>query len=344
MEGLLNFGIEFILFLQGLGSWLDAPMLFFSFLGNEEFFLLIMPVFYWCISPVIGLRLGLLLLFSSSLNGILKLAFHGPRPFWLNPQVRVMVTETSFGVPSGHAQNAAAVWGGMASSYRRVWIWIIMLLVVALIGLSRLYAGVHFPQDVIGGWLLGGLVLLVYMAVEKPVKAWWERNPIGLRISAAFSVSLVLIGLAVLAKVSQGAWTIPSLWLENAATASPDGELGNPMALAGIVGQSGALFGLILGATLLPLFGGFDASGEYWKRAARYIVGVIGVLLIWRGLGVLFPGGENLAGFILRYLRYALVGAWVTGFAPLLYIRFGLATVSPGVQEAEPGVRPTLST
>jgi membrane-associated phospholipid phosphatase len=344
MDRLFDFGIEIILFLQGLGAWLDAPMQFFSFLGNEEFFLLVMPAFYWCVSSAIGLRLGLLLLFSSNLNSIFKLVFHSPRPFWYSTHLRVLVSESSFGIPSGHAQNAAAVWGGLATSYKRTWVWITMLLVIFLIGISRLYVGVHFPRDVIVGWLLGALILVAYLALEKPVKTWWDRNNFPVRISTAFLVSLVLIVLGVLAKASLGTWTIPTLWFENAALASPAGELGDPLALAGIIGYSGALFGLILGASLLPLFGGFDAGGEYWKRGVRYIIGVIGVLLIWRGLALLFPGGENLLAFVLRYIRYALIGAWISGIAPLLFIRFGLASGLPELQGAGKEVRPSLST
>jgi membrane-associated phospholipid phosphatase len=339
MDGLLDPGIEFILFLQGLGAWLDTPMQFFSFLGNEEFFLLVMPAFYWCISPSIGLRLGLLLLFSNSINSIFKLILHTPRPFWHDPQVRVLVTETSFGTPSGHAQNAAAVWGGLATSYRRGWLWIAMLLVIVFIGLSRVYVGVHFPQDVIGGWLLGALILLAFIILDKPVMKLWEKSALSLRIAAALFISLVLIAIAAIAKASLGSWTIPSLWLVNAAIASPAGELGDPLALAGIIGYSGALFGLILGAALLPLLGGFDVGGDYQKRALRYIIGVLGVLLIWRGLGVLFPSGENLVAFVLRYLRYALVGFWISGLAPLLYIRFGLASGSKDLQQVAPEVK-----
>lgn len=343
MEALQNFGIEFILLLQRLGSWLDSPMLFFSFLGNEEFFLLVMPAFYWCVSTVIGLRLGLLLLFSSTLNSIIKLVLHTPRPFWVDPRVRVIVTETTFGTPSGHSQNAAAVWGGLAHSYKRGWLWATALVVIFFTGISRLYVGVHFPHDAIVGWLTGGLILLIYLFFENPVKEWWKPRSLVVKLSAGFSVSLVLIALGIFARVSLGDWTIPSLWLQNAAISAPEGELGNPLALAGIVGNSGALFGLILGVTLLPRFGGFDAGGAYWKRAVRFIIGVIGVLLIWRGLGILLPSGENLVAFIFRYFRYVLIGAWISGFAPMLFVRIGLASGSIEVDETGREVSTSLA-
>jgi membrane-associated phospholipid phosphatase len=325
MEGINNFGVDLILFLQGIGSWLDIPMLFFSYLGNEEFFLLIMPAFYWCVSSAVGIRLGLLLLFSATLNSIFKLILHGPRPYWFSQQVQAKLTETSFGAPSGHSQNSAAVWGGLAASYKRSWLWVVAVVVIICSGISRLYVGVHFPQDVLSGWFFGLLILLAILYLEERVKAWWQGCDFNAKLLVAFLSSLVLIGLGVLARASLGDWTIPALWLENAAAAAPDAEPIDPLSLAGIVANSGALFGLITGVALLPNFGGFDAGGAYWKRAIRFIIGVIGVLLIWRGLGLLLPGGENLLGFTFRYLRYALVGIWISGIAPLLFTRTGLA-------------------
>ena len=328
MEGINNFGVDLILFLQGIGSWLNFPMLFFSYLGNEEFFLLIMPALYWCVSPTVGLRLGLLLLFSATLNSVFKLILHGPRPYWYSQQVQAMLTESSFGAPSGHSQNAAAVWGGLASSYKRPWLWVIAVVVIFFTGISRLYVGVHFPQDVLTGWLFGLLILLAYIFLEERIKVWWQRRSVMMKLLAAFLISLSLISLGVLTRASLSDWTIPQVWLENAAAADPDADPINPLSLSGIISNSGALFGLIAGVTLLPYFGGFNAGGAYWKRAARFVIGVIGVLLIWRGLGLLLPGGENFLGFIFRYLRYAMIGAWISGFAPLLFTRTGLAAGS----------------
>jgi membrane-associated phospholipid phosphatase len=328
MESINDFGVDLIVFLQNIGSWLDFPMLFFSYLGNEEFFLLIMPAIYWCVSSTVGLRLGLLLLFSATLNSVFKLILHGPRPYWYSQQVRAALTETSFGAPSGHSQNAAAVWAGLASAYKQSWLWVIAVIVIIFTGVSRLYVGVHFPQDVISGWFLGFLILLAYLILEKRVKDWWQGQRFLVKLLTAFTISLSLIGLGALARASLGDWTIPQVWLENAAAADPDADPINPLSLSGIVSNSGALFGLIAGVTLLPYYGGFNAGGAYWKRAARFVIGVIGVLLIWRGLGLILPGGENMLGFIFRYLRYALIGAWISGLAPLLFTRTGLAAGS----------------
>jgi hypothetical protein len=75
MEAILNLGVQIVLLLQSLGGWLIGPMKFFSFLGNEEFFLLVAPALFWCIDASLGLRIGLALMVSNGVNTSLKLAF-----------------------------------------------------------------------------------------------------------------------------------------------------------------------------------------------------------------------------------------------------------------------------
>ena len=57
----------------------------------------------------------------------------------------------------------------------------------------------------------------------------------------------------------------------------------------------------------------------------RYLIGVVGVFAIYMLLGSLFPRGETLIPFLLRYLRYTLIGLWVAFIAPWLFIRLKLA-------------------
>lgn len=330
MDNLYEIGITLILFLQGLGEWLRPPMQFFSFLGNEEFFLLIMPVFYWCVSPVIGLRMGLLLLISGSINSAFKLVMTGPRPYWYNPQVAAFTTETSFGSPSGHAMNAASVWGGLAASIRAACVKVAAVLLIFLIGFSRLYMGVHFPHDVVLGWFLGGLFLLAFLSLEKPAAAWLKTHSIMNQIGVVFLASLALVLLGVLARLSLQSFAIPEMWITNAVLAAPQAEEIRPLALSGFMTNAGALFGIGTGIIVLPLLGGFDVSGPLWKRALRFAIGVVGVLIIWQGLGMLLPGGETLDGYIFRYLRYALIGFWIGALAPAAFTRLGLADRTVG--------------
>jgi hypothetical protein len=72
---------------------------------------------------------------------------------------------------------------------------------------------------------------------------------------------------------------------------------------------------------LLFSWNGFDASGIWWKRLLRYVVGVLGVALIYFGLKLVLPEGVQ----VLRYLRYALVGFWAAYLAPRTFVALRLA-------------------
>ena len=61
------------------------------------------------------------------------------------------------------------------------------------------------------------------------------------------------------------------------------------------------------------------------QPALRYVVGLIGVLILWRGLALFLPDNADLISYVLRYVRYTLVGFWVSGGAPWLFFRFKLA-------------------
>ena len=53
--------------------------------------------------------------------------------------------------------------------------------------------------------------------------------------------------------------------------------------------SAGSFFGLAAGAAWIAARGGFQTSGPLEKRALRYVIGLIGILILWFGLGQLFP-------------------------------------------------------
>ncbi len=318
-------GVNIILYLQSLGDWLSTPMQFFTFLGNEEFFLLLMPVLYWSISAVLGLRVGILLMLSNGIVFVLKIAFHSPRPFWYRAEIHALTEETSFGVPSGHAMNGVSVWGLVAVHLRRIWSWVVFIVLIILIGLSRVVLGVHFPVDVVAGWLFGILLLWIFLFLEVPVLAWLGRQTLAIQILVAFAVSLAFIVAGALTRNSSAGFELPVGWLENAAAELQMEEPIDAFSLSGIITSGGVLFGLAGGAIWLYDRYGFDASGTLRDRLLRYPIGLIGVLVLWYGLGLVFPQGEYLLAYLLRYIRYFLVGVWIAALAPLVFMRLGLA-------------------
>ena len=324
MQTLIQFGISFIVTLQGMGDWLISPMRFFSFLGNEEFFLLILPLIYWSVDSALGLRVGLILVTSNLFNNIAKLVFAGPRPYWASSHVRALwTTETSFGIPSGHAQNAVSVWGTIAVYGRRTWMWVVAIALMFLIGFSRIFLAAHFPHDVVFGWLLGAVLLWAFTRFWEPVAAWVSLKTLSQQILIAFIVSIFFVVIGFGSATLRSAYQVPEAWVNNALLVKA--ELPAPIDPNSTFTSAGIFFGLAAGAAWIMSIGGYQAAGPKGKRAIRYVIGLIGVLILYMGLGAIFPRGDGFIFYLLRFIRYTLIGGWVAGGAPWVFIRFGFA-------------------
>jgi membrane-associated phospholipid phosphatase len=133
--------------LQSVGSWLTAPMRAITFLGDEKFYLVAIPLVYWCIHKGLGADLAALLVISGFVNGCLKSLVKRSRPFWEASELRLS-RASSFSTPSGHAQSSAALYGYLAwflaRGRRSALAAVVLALLAALVALSRV-PGVHFP-------------------------------------------------------------------------------------------------------------------------------------------------------------------------------------------------------
>lgn len=329
MDPLLPVEIDVILALQSLAAWLLIPMEFLSFLGTEDAFMVIMPFFYWCLDAGWGLRVGLMLLLTNGVNGYFKLAFHTARPYWFDSRVTAFSAETSFGMPSGHAQNAISIWGLLGYGIHQKWgvrfaLGLGVLLAV-LIGFSRLYLGMHFVRDVVVGWVIGGLLLILFVRWMDRVRDWYLARTYGQQLAIAAGSSLVMIAVMLVIYAFTYTWPIPAEWQANAALATPDHPI-DPFSLKGIFTAAGTWLGVTVGATwFYHRYGMFDASGTVAQKFGRYVIGVTGVLALYLGLGAVFPNNNDVLSFVLRYIRYTLIGLWVIGIAPLVFMKIGLA-------------------
>lgn len=325
---LLDWGVQLVLRFQAVGDWLIEPMNFLTFTGDIEFYLLFLPVLYWTVNRRLALRVTILLLLSIVIGSLGKIFFHAPRPYWYDPQVQLLTApEFSFGIPSSHAQNAVVLWGFFAYYGRRTWGWIGALLLAGLTGISRIYLGVHFPTDVLAGWLLGVFVLWGGIWGGDTLAARLKAHAPARQFSFFWLVSVGLTAAALgLSSLVQGTWSLPLAWVETALATA--GVAPAPFSLENVVTAAGALFGLTAGALLCTLGGGFDMDAAWKARLLRCLVGLVGVLVLWRGLDLLFVAlapDESALGYLLRYVRYTAIGLWVAALAPWLFIRLKLA-------------------
>lgn len=241
-----------------------------------------------------------------------------PRPYWVDTRVKAFSSETSFGMPSGHSQDAASIWGTIAVSQKKRWVTWIALLLIFLIGVSRIYLGVHFLHDVLAGWLIGGLILWGYLSIEKKLAAWLYVKKLSVQILLAFTLSVVLIGLGLLARALVNDWQIPQEWINNALAASD--VVPDPFNFEGVITLAAVAFGFLAGlAWWVKKYGFPKIETKGVLLIVRYLVGIAGLAILYIGLKLILPEEPEILGLILRFVRYSLVGCWVTAGAPMVF-------------------------
>jgi len=316
METVWSIEILVTYFIQGIGAWLLPIMQFFSFTATEKFFMLAMPILYWCVDSAIGMRVGIVIIMSSSMVDIFKMACRFPRPYWLFPKVQAFAQETSFGLPSGHSQKAIALWGTMAVSFKKTWLWILSIFLIIMVALSRLYLGVHFLSDVLTGLLVSILFLVIYMKLETPVVRWAKKQSLWTIAIVSLIVTLIPILVVAVIRNANAGWQIPTGWLVSNI---------DPFNMEGILTLNGTLFGMLIGYAWLCRAGGFTTTGTPLQMILRYLLGVAGILAIRYGLKFIFPETADLFSYTLRFIRYGMIGIWLTALAPFLFIKLKLS-------------------
>jgi len=312
-----------VVVLQAHFGWLATLMNAVSFSGTAVFFFAVLPAIWWCVSPGFGLRLGLLIPLSGCINAVLKLLFHTPRPYWVSTEVQAFSTHPTFSLPSGHAQNAVCFFGIAAVWMHKNRFWAIAVALALLTGFSRIVLGVHFPVDVLAGWLVGIVVLVLFAAADRRFSPGIAALSPAVQTAAVTAVSLlpVVAGLALVVNGGE----VPSSWVETAAAVSglPATEAINPYEPSTLLSSAGTLLGIGLGAVWMQ--GRYSAEGSTRARLSRYALGMAIAIVIYAGAGIVPDGGTVAAIWGIEYLRAAALGFWVSGGAPALFKRLGIA-------------------
>ena len=165
-------------FREGVGGALTSFLSKMTWFGEMEVVLIIMGLVYWCVSKETGTYLLMGWSGNRILNGVIKVSACAYRP-WIRdariiPDAAAMSTATGYSFPSGHSTNGASLFGGLAIRRGikpgfRVVLWIM----VGLIAFSRIFLGVHTPQDI----LVGASVGILAMFLTGKLLEWIEKHP-----------------------------------------------------------------------------------------------------------------------------------------------------------------------
>jgi membrane-associated phospholipid phosphatase len=302
---ILQGGLDFIIAIQQIhGPLLDSFFRAITSFGDATIYVVALPFFFWCVDTSLGAHAGMLFLTTSYAANGLKDLFRQPRPFQLDPAVK-LDNATGYGLPSFHTMEATIMWGMFAMWFKKKWLWAVAISMVVLIGFSRIYLGVHFPTDVLAGFILGVIALWLYSS-GGPVFEKWLKG-----LDFRWQVVLAVVAPAILA-------------------------ISHPT--TDVILIMSVLSGFCLGLAMLNRYVSFSAGGPVWQRAARFLAGdaVVAVLYILPRLfaDTGLAARLNLAVFTnpLHYLNYGAIGLWITFGGPWMFRKLNMA---PGLEEAE---------
>ena len=153
----------------------------FSACGEELACIAVLGLFYWGLNKEIGKYLGLNLAMGNVWNPMLKNVVLRLRPYFTHSTIKVLkpvdakadimdIAAQGYSFPSGHSSNSTITYGGLAVKSRTKWVKVLLWIVPLFIGVSRFVVGVHYPTDVLGGWVLGLIIISVVPLLQKKIK------------------------------------------------------------------------------------------------------------------------------------------------------------------------------
>lgn len=174
--------------------FLDKLMGLVTNLGGEAVFIVAAIVVFWCLNKSCGYYMMTVGFAGTIINQFLKLWFRIPRPWVKDPNFTIVESAraeaTGYSFPSGHTQNAFAVFGAPARFFKNTALRIVFILLIALTAFSRMYVGVHTPLDVGVSLIVGTILVFViypfFRDMDKSPKKVYIIFGIFIVLAAAF--------------------------------------------------------------------------------------------------------------------------------------------------------------
>ena len=298
--------IEYLLGLQsfreGVGGGLTEFLSKMTWFGEMNVVLIIIALIYLCVHKETGTYLLMGWSGNRVVNGVIKVTGCVYRP-WIRdariaPEANALATATGYSFPSGHSMNGASLFGGMAirkgiKTGFRIVLWIM----VGLVAFSRNFLGVHTPQDILVGTIVGVLV----MFLTGKLLSWISAHP-----EKDLPVAIIGIAIAVAAAIFAALKPYPADY-DAAGNLLVDG-----MKMANDTFKAvGWLSAFMIGWILERRFVRFSVEGSLQNRFFRLTCGLLGYYVISLIINPLIKAAA--AGF---------AGTVITCFIQMFYITF----------------------
>ncbi len=283
-----------------------------TYLGEPIVFIVMVALFFIIYDKRFAKNLALSLLFTTYLNEVFKNIFMDPRPATnvdsgeITAENPLGLVETSYGFPSGHTSSAVATWGYIGYDFRkRLYIVIILGIIVFLVAISRMIVGVHDLQDVIGGFSLGLVVLLLFTYLEP--YGTKQFNALNLQIK------LIVIVVASLGLFLLGIFLFPYSGTELLPVPVAFSDTGGFSQVGGII------LGFGIAYVLEHEYVKYEPSKLDLKwKIINLAIGMVILFVVYFGLEAIKGVFDSV---VYRYARYAIIGFILGYVVPLLFVK-----------------------
>lgn len=311
--------MEFLYYLEGLRT--PAGEAFFSVvtrLGEQLTVVGVVCLLYWCLDKRMGYRLAMSFFTAGLAVQTLKITFRVERPWVLDPgftPVESALGEaTGYSLPSGHTQSAAtlgtvmtveAAKSGRGKLYKIICA-LLCFLLIALVGLSRLYLGVHTPADVLSAFAAAVFFALLTEAMFKKL-----GDSVKYDLYISVGAALVTVGALIYGLTLYGRGTIEYRY---AADVCKTSGISLAFAVWFYVERRFIRFSTEVGAS--------SRGKTVLLQSAKFVVGLALTAGLHYGFKLLLP---DATAFLV--LRYFITGTWILAVYPLIFTRvFGKRT------------------
>jgi len=266
-------------------------------MGNDLVYFFLLPMFYWLLPKSVGVRLIVWVTIVLYGSEALKMWFHTARPIG-QQGIRSLYEQSApgYSFPSGHTLGATTFWGYLAATFRKRWLTAFAVLIVGAIACSRLYLGVHFPIDIVGGAVIGILIVAVAFLVDR--LAAKRRLKID-QAERSVGASMLLAGMTLL------------------VAAVLYGLAYNALQRRLMLFGAAALIGCIVENTWLRI----EHIRRVWRRLAAVVIGGSVLLAVQTTLPTVVDAQGFRHGAVLVPI---LSGLWATLGAPVIFRLCGL--------------------
>lgn len=277
---------------------LTGVFLLLTEFGAETIQLPLIAFLYWCGKKRIAILIGISFFFGMVVNQLLKITFCVQRPFLrfenLAAVAEALPGASGFSFPSGHTAGAISVYGMIAMLTEKRWLKVVMVSLIAAVGISRLYLGVHTPTDVLAAIVIGTLILIAVRIASRSLAA----NP-------ALKNRFLLLGFTLL--------LISMLY----ALLKPYPEGTGAFLRSDVMKTVGAALGGLIGFRVEESKLRFEAPKSWIGKILVFIPGIA----LTMALRVLLKAPLNAAfgELVGSFVRYVLITFWITALYPVLF-------------------------